>query len=67
MSENNRIFREKIAKLLELGLNIKHECSNNADLDKLIEAIYKNNNILDNSRLKDREIGGGDKICELFA
>ena len=55
--ENNRIFREKIVKLLELGLNIKHECSKNADLDKLIEAIYKNNNIPDDSKLKDREMG----------
>jgi hypothetical protein len=55
--ENNRNFREKIVKLLELGLNIKNECSKNADLDKLIEAIYKNNNIPDDSKLKDREIG----------
>jgi hypothetical protein len=62
--ENNRIFREKIAKLLELGLNIKHECSNNADLDKLIDAIYKNNNIPDNSRLKDREIGEVVKFAD---
>ena len=55
--ENNRIFREKIVKLLELGLNIKQECSRNADLDKLIEVIYKNNNIPDDSKLKDREMG----------
>jgi restriction endonuclease S subunit len=35
--ENNQISREKIVKLLEFGLDVKHECSNNADLDKLIE------------------------------